>query len=575
MNLGIDFGTSYTKLGYIAPDGRFVNLAGTDGVLPSVAAFVPATGKLEFASDALSVSEDDAEVVRHFKIELKRNPGFRLGYFGLKEIMQAYFRFLFDRYISGRIPAQPQTVTVGVPNYFGLKSRRIMLESAKSLFPGAEVELVLEPVAALVGLLAEEEPGGSPAYQGNILILDLGGGTADASFVHVKADRRLRVVLEAQLNAGSDLFSGSEIDKTVLRQVLFPHFETNTGMLIPSRFKKEKGLSREELCQYSRMLRWAEEVKLMAMGQDTVTVDIPNFYQGLGLSAVLEKRELSPVFEGTLSALKRFLEETVRPAAEGLGLFRAGKWDVDYVVLTGGVSRMEGVDRIVSTVARRVIRSRSPEFGVIRGLCRWRSSQETGPGWEVKSLFPFRFYIEKKGADSELELIPFDTANLELDPRGVYRLCSVYPDSVHNLSEQSGRVRVRVYQGGEAQEPQEIRTDPESLVLDESRPVQKEEPLEVWLDLAQSMLTVGGQPKPRDADKAQGTESFLWESGLDKHRKAVLYAASLELGRPEVREHYRAVVNRLESGQPFQNFDEAVTAKLLLFLDMLSRLRER
>ena len=575
MNLGIDFGTSYTKLGYISDDGRFINLAGPQGMLPSVVAFEPGTRRLFFAWDALSLPGGDAEVARYFKIELKRNPGFRLGDFGLNDILQAYFGFLRDRYVAGQIPRPPRKVTVGVPNYFGLKSRRILLESARSAFPGAEVELVLEPVAALVGLLAEEGPGGAAGYEGNILILDLGGGTADASFIHVGPGRELRIVLEGQLNAGSDLFSGAEVDRTVLRQVLFPLFEGKTGTLIPPRFKKEKGLNREELYQYSRMLKWAEEVKLMVQDRDVVSIDIPSFYQGRSLSAVLEKRELSPIFERTLSALKVFMEETVKPAAEGLGLFRGGKWDVDVVVLTGGVSRMEGVENIASGVAPRVIRSRAPEFSVIQGLCRWPLSKETSSPLEVKSLLPFRFYIEKKGGDSELELIPFDTVNLELDAHGVYRLCAVYLDSVHNLSEESGKVTVRIYQGGEAQDPQEVRTDPEGLVLEESRPVQGDEPLEVWLDLSESLLTVGEEPGYREAGVPGGVESSLWENGLAKHRETAARALGLKLGRPEVREHYGAAVKRLEKGQPFQNFDEAVKAKLLLFLDMLPRWSRR
>ncbi|HHV77601.1 MAG TPA: Hsp70 family protein [Syntrophothermus lipocalidus] len=570
VNLGIDFGTSYTKLGYVDEDGHFVNLLGPGGMLPSVVALAPEGGRLCFGSDSLSLPKEEAEIVRFFKIELKRNLNFRVGDFGLSEILGSYFSYLRDQYVAGSLPHPLQAVTVGVPNYFGLKARRMLLEAVRSVFPGVRVRLALEPVAALVGLLAEGGPDEARLWQGNILILDLGGGTADASFVHVRPDRKVRVVLEAQLHAGSDAFSGAEIDKSVLRQTLFPCFEANTGITIPPRFKKEKGLNREELYEYSRMLKWAEEVKLRMQGQEDIVIDIPSFYRGRSLSAVFEKRNLSLVFERTLSRLEDFINNVVGPSAERLGLFGAGKWDIDIVVLTGGVSKMQGVEEVVSRIGSRVYRPYSPEFSVIQGLCRWPGG-ESALNLEVKTLLPFRFYIEKKGTEPELDTIPFDTANLELDSGGVYRLFSVLPTSPYNLSEDNGRVKIRIYQGGEAQEPQEIRTDPEGLVLEESRPVQGDEPLEVWLDLAESCLRVAEEPELEVEGAIAGDVPCLWEAGLDRQHEVLARVRRLQLCRPEVSGYYAAVLEGLKRGRPFQNFDEAVKAKLLLFLDMLSQ----
>lgn len=99
MHLGIDWGTSYTKLGYW-DNGRLINLAGEGESIPTVVTFLPSTGRLYFGNPALRLNEPDACSAQFFKLELKRNPGYRLGPFDLPGILQEFFTFLEKEYVA-------------------------------------------------------------------------------------------------------------------------------------------------------------------------------------------------------------------------------------------------------------------------------------------------------------------------------------------------------------------------------------------------------------------------------------------------------------------------------------------
>lgn len=218
MHLGIDWGTSYTKIGYWE-NGKLINLAGQNQSIPTAVTYLPATGQLYFGTAALRLNEPGACCVQFFKLELKRNPGYTLGPYDLPGILREFFSFLNKQYV---IPlSEPvESVTIGVPNYFGLKARRVLLETITECFGTERVNMLLEPAAAALGfnLLNPRQ-----SLSGNILSIDIGGGTSDFSFLTLKTDYN-QLTVESQLQTGHDVFSGSEIDRAIMRNIFFPVF---------------------------------------------------------------------------------------------------------------------------------------------------------------------------------------------------------------------------------------------------------------------------------------------------------------------------------------------------------------
>lgn len=444
MHLGIDFGTSYTKLGYIS-EGRFINLAGPDAQIPSLAVYLPNREKLYFGKMALRLNEPGATQARFFKLELKRNPGFRLGNFTLEDIIREYFIFLRDEYVEpggGLI----DSITVSVPNYFGLRARSILLQAIRESFGVEEVYLLPEPVAALLGYNYSRPVS---YLEGEILCVDIGGGTTDFSFVSLSRSRN-EIIMESQFQIGHDAFSGSELDKGILRLILNPLFKMQHSYEIPSPVISEKSLQGAERYWYNRLMATAEEVKIRMSRQSSAYFNIPGFYQELSLvfslSAEIFMAQLDPVF----SRLKNYIIDHVRERAQYLGFYREGRFLLDHLLLLGGASQTPGIEKLVSDLCPgpAIIRPQDLSFNVVKGLCLW--NQEIKPSIiNVKSIYPFNFYIEKwDGAKSGtvLQRIPFDTDNLELDITSRYKIFTVPLDSPYNLANQPDHLKLRIYE---------------------------------------------------------------------------------------------------------------------------------
>jgi hypothetical protein len=101
MHLGIDMGTSYTKIAALS-QGEWLDL-GQESI-PSVAAYVPATGKLYFGWLALRLDEPSIEKAFFFKLDLKRYPHYYLGPYSLSQVIESFFAFLYHEYIAKQCP---------------------------------------------------------------------------------------------------------------------------------------------------------------------------------------------------------------------------------------------------------------------------------------------------------------------------------------------------------------------------------------------------------------------------------------------------------------------------------------
>lgn len=92
MYLGIDIGTSYTKIAGLL-EGQWMNINSEELLIPSVAAYLPSSDQLYYGDLALRLDEPGIDKVFFFKLDLKRYAGFRLALISSRKSWKDSYRF--------------------------------------------------------------------------------------------------------------------------------------------------------------------------------------------------------------------------------------------------------------------------------------------------------------------------------------------------------------------------------------------------------------------------------------------------------------------------------------------------
>lgn len=496
MQLGIDFGTSYTKMA-ACMEGRLAYEAPAfTEPIPSILAYLPATDQLYFGAEALQLLEEqDAVVVPFFKLALKRNPGLLLGSYDLGRILTAFFTYLYQR-VAAFAASPIDSVTLSVPNYFGLKARRSLYTALQTVFAGAFIYLLPEPVSALLGYQALHP---EAALQGEILIIDIGGGTTDFSFLTMGGfDEKL--VLETQLQMGHDTFSGAEVDKGVIRTILAPLFQMQTGRALPLELLEEKNLSPSNRHLLLALLRLAEAAKIEISVHHHAAVSLAEIFPELTLTLPVDQSLFTTALNPLWQRLDSYLQTVLQPQARSLGLFDHRGWKLDHILLLGGASLTLGLCSRLEDFFKGVpihLKNIDKPYQAV-GDCCWDADR----GESIYTIYPFHFYIEKQAdqPDSrhQLELIPFDTANLELNLTQSYRIFSVLPLSPYNLASEPDHLEIKIYElSSESVDKTLERFSGQEVILHyRGSNYNSDEAVHIDLDLSSSQLIVNYSAAP-------------------------------------------------------------------------------
>ncbi len=490
MYLGIDIGTSYTKIAGLL-EGKWVDINPGRLIIPTVAAYLPSTGQMYFGNLALRLDEPGIEKAFFFKLDLKRNTHFQLGPHNLGEVLKGFLSFLFTEFIESKTPPV-KTLALSIPNYFGLRSRKILHDAARQIFNLSHIYLVPEPLAALIAYntLNERQP-----LEGTVLSIDVGGGTTDFSFLDAVGDRQ-QFLLEAQFQIGYDAFSGSEIDHGIVRNIFIPLYGIQTGHRIPDQYMAGKWLSPQDGQLYNSWLVQAEKFKLEVSRNGSAALYFDGFYKGRSISSHIDESMFLSYLEPVYRKLQLYCHSLLRNRAALLGLADGDSWHIDHILLQGGGALAPGVKQIISECfpGLPVILSDSPNM-VAKGLCCWIDRYSDQPD-SLKAIYPFDFYWEifdSSENQMKLERIPFDTANLELDILGKYKIMSFSPPSHENSA--SG-ISLKIYEvaQGEAITTQERFLGMEPVLdlkwLEDEIPAQ----ISVYLNLHLSQVEADLQP---------------------------------------------------------------------------------
>jgi len=148
--------------------------------------------------------------------------------------------------------------------------------------------------------------------------------------------------------------------------------------------------------------------------------------------------------------------------AERNGYHSTEGWRLDHLVLAGNYAQVPAMDGFIASLPPdlNVIYGRDLEFTAAEGLTAGCNDKTTSAMPPFNIIYPYEFYMQINSSIS-LEKIPFDTANLELDCSGRYRMISLTHDSIDNLTAEDNSVFFRIYEirtaeGPHMQEPLQL-----------------------------------------------------------------------------------------------------------------------
>ncbi len=448
MHLGIDMGTSYTKIAALA-DGEWLDITSEHSLIPTAAAYSPAAGQLYFGNLALRLDEPGIDKACFFKLDLKRCAQYRLGPYKLAELTEEFLSFLWNTYIKEEI-TDITSLSLSVPNYFGLNSRRILLDAARKISGLTDIHLIPEPLAAL---MAYNTLNPSGPLEGAVLSIDMGGGTTDFSFMEAAGHMR-ELILETQLQIGYDAFSGSELDLGIIRNIFLPLYQIQTGYSIPDSFVTGTSLLPSEKQLYYQWLTEAEQLKLEVSCQGFSALYLSDFYKGASITSYIDQDSFLDRLEPVYERLWLYCQGTLRDRAVSLGLASADRWQLDCILLQGGASLSPGVEQIIKRCFPDIPLIQSQQMNLVaRGLCCW-NAYYLDRNTRLKTVYPFDFYQEVPDPEQKQSLlakIPFDTANLELEVRGRYQILSLDTASILR-EEQDKELALKIYEVAQGEE---------------------------------------------------------------------------------------------------------------------------
>ena len=356
--VGIDLGTTYSAVAWVADTGRSGMIANAEGEIltPSVVLFEDAgtlVGKAARKSAAMA-SDRFAECVKRDMGSPFYNRTIR-GEYLPPEVIQAYILRALKTDIE-RVVGSDYRAIITVPAFFDEPRRKATADAGE--LAGLQVlDIVNEPTAAALafgeelGYLTESS---APRELQRVLVYDLGGGTFDVTLVELRpGDIRT-------LATDGDVFLGGR------------DWDERLANYAADEFVRRHSLDpRGDRAVWQRVLLDAEEAKRALTARQQTKLRIEHGGQGMDVPITRE------LFEDVTGDL---LERTLQTTREVL---RAGgcQWsDVSRILLVGGSTRMPAVSRRLQELTSLTPdRGVHPDEAVARGAAlyaRYRLSRD-------------------------------------------------------------------------------------------------------------------------------------------------------------------------------------------------------
>ncbi|MFA5103128.1 MAG: molecular chaperone DnaK [Candidatus Thermoplasmatota archaeon] len=326
--IGIDLGTTNSEAAYIEA-GKPVVIKSVEGqpYFPSVVAFTK-TGEMLVgeAAKRQAVTNTEGTVQRikrkmgtHEKVNLrgKTYTPQQISAFILQKIKKDAEDFLGEKITDA---------VITVPAYFNDDQRQATKDAGA--IAGFNVKRIInEPTAAALAYGLDKEG------DQKIAVYDFGGGTLDVTIMEVGGG-----VFEVLSTSGDTQLGGSDMDKALVDY-------------IAEEFKKQHGVDlRKEPKTLQRVLEAAEIAKIELSSTLQTDINLPYIYVVTGEPKHLEIKLTRAKLEEIISPI---VQRSEKPCRQALQDAKLKPEDIDHVVLVGGVTRMQMVQKKVEEIFKQ------------------------------------------------------------------------------------------------------------------------------------------------------------------------------------------------------------------------------
>lgn len=210
-------------------------------------------------------------------------------------------------------------VVVTVPAYFNDSQRQATKDACR--IAGLEaLRLIQEPTAASIAYGLDKMKEGE---EKNILVFDLGGGTADISLLNISEG-----VFEVIATSGDSNLGGEDIDIRLVEHCA-------------KEFKKKTGLDLTGKTRPLRRIQNAcERAKRTLSSASSATIEVDSLYEGQDFSIVLTRAKFDDL---AADIFRRAMELVNKVMVDG----KIGKNQIDEVVLVGGTTRIPKIQNML------------------------------------------------------------------------------------------------------------------------------------------------------------------------------------------------------------------------------------
>jgi molecular chaperone DnaK len=326
--IGIDLGTTNSEAAYIEA-GKPVVIKSVEGqpYFPSVVAFTK-TGEMLVgeAAKRQAVTNTEGTVQR---IKRKMGTKEKVNLRGKTYTPQQISAFILQKIKKDAEDFLGEKITdavITVPAYFNDDQRQATKDAGA--IAGFNVKRIInEPTAAALAYGLDKEG------DQKIAVYDFGGGTLDVTIMEVGGG-----VFEVLSTSGDTQLGGSDMDKALVDY-------------IAEEFKKQHGVDlRKEPKTLQRVLEAAETAKIELSSTLQTDINLPYIYVVTGEPKHLEIKLTRTKLEEIISPI---VHRTEKPCRQALQDAKLKPEDIDHVVLVGGVTRMQLVQKKVEEIFKQ------------------------------------------------------------------------------------------------------------------------------------------------------------------------------------------------------------------------------
>lgn len=329
MSIGIDFGTTFSKIAHVETTGKsvIINNARGDSTTPT-AVHRSDDGSILIGKDAIEQGAVDPKgLVRSFKLKLGQHENLldRGEPFTPTDAATTFLQaFLADA--EKQIGTKVEEAVVTCPANFRDDAKQALLDSFEAC--GVEVlRLVPEPTAAGIVYALDKAPEGS-----NVLIYDSGGGTFDTTVLKKEGSD-----IHVRATEGVARLGGNDLTQILVERVL-DEIEEETG---------QRPDPEEEQLFFLDLWQRCETAKL-SLGRQTKAPIIASWHGKQHIVNVTQDEfhaDATPLVDQTLACIDAAV------SSAGLSIEQ-----IDRLIMVGGTSRLPLIQERVAEHTKLVPR---------------------------------------------------------------------------------------------------------------------------------------------------------------------------------------------------------------------------